>query len=219
MKNLKFIILISLIILAIALFRLTDLGAKLTPDSIRAFVLSFGALSPLIYIAIYSIAPVFMIPGTFISFIAGVAFGGFYGTIYTVIGATFGASAAFLTARHLGRDFIEGLLKGRLKIFDEGAEIHGFKAVLFVRLIPLFPFNMVNYGAGLSKIKFKDFFLATLIGIIPGTLAYVNLGNSITDIRSWRFVLAIAFLILLIIVPLLYKRFKGNTSAVNAKKA
>ena len=78
---------------------------------------------------------------------------------------------------------------------------------------------MVNYGAGLSKIKFKDFFLATLIGIIPGTFAYVNLGNSIMDIRSWRFVLALAFLILLIIVPLLYKRFKGNTSAVNAKKA
>lgn len=219
MKNLKFIILLFLIISAIVLLRFTDLGAKLTPDAIRAFVLSFGALSPLIYIAIYSIAPVFMIPGTFISFIAGVAFGGFYGTIYTVIGATFGASAAFLTARHLGRDFIEGLLKGRLKIFDEGAERHGFKAVLFVRLIPLFPFNMVNYGAGLSKIKFKDFFLATLIGIIPGTFAYVNLGNSITDIRSWRFALAIAFLILLIIIPLLYKRFKGNTSAVNAKKA
>jgi uncharacterized membrane protein YdjX (TVP38/TMEM64 family) len=219
MKNLKFIILILLIISAIVLLRFTDLGTKLTPDSIRAFVLSFGALSPIVYIAIYSIAPVFMIPGTFISFIAGVAFGGFYGTIYTVIGATFGASLAFLTARYLGREFIEGLLKGRLKIFDEGAERHGFKAVLFVRLIPLFPFNMVNYGAGLSKIKFKDFFLATSVGIIPGTFAYVNLGNSIMDIRSWRFVLALAFLILLIIIPLLYKRFKGKAPAVNAKKA
>ncbi len=208
MKNLKFIILLFLIISAIVLLRFTDLGAKLTPDAIRAFVLSFGALSPLIYIAIYSIAPVFMIPGTFISFVAGVAFGGFYGTIYTVIGATFGASAAFLTVRYLGRDFIEGLLKGRLKIFDEGAERHGFKAVLFVRLIPLFPFSMVNYGAGLSKIKFKDFFLATLIGIIPGTFAYVNLGNSITDIRSWRFVLALAFLILLIIAPFIYNRMR-----------
>ncbi|MBI5181629.1 MAG: TVP38/TMEM64 family protein [Nitrospirae bacterium] len=210
MKNLKFTILILLIISTIVLLKFTDLGTKLTPDSIRAFILSFGALAPIVYIAIYSIAPVFMIPGTFISFIAGVAFGGFYGTIYTVIGATFGASAAFLTSRHLGRDFIEGLLKGRLKIFDEGAERHGFKAVLFVRLIPLFPFNMVNYGAGLSKIKFKDFFLATFVGIIPGTFAYVNLGNSITDIRSWRFVLAIAFLLLLVFVPVIYKRFKTS---------
>ena len=210
MKNLKFIILIFLIISAIALLKFTDLGTKLTPDSIRAFILSFGALSPLIYIAIYSIAPVFMIPGTFISFIAGVAFGGFYGTIYTVIGATFGASLAFLTARYLGREFIEGLLKGRLKIFDEGAEKHGFKAVLFVRLIPLFPFNIVNYGAGLSKIKFKDFLLATSVGIIPGTFAYVNLGNSITDIRSWRFVLALVFLLLLVFVPVIYKRFKTS---------
>ncbi len=219
MKNLKFIILIFIITAAIVLLKFTDLGTNLTPDAIRAFVLSFGALSPIVYIAIYTIAPVFMIPGTFISFIAGVGFGGFYGTVYTVIGATFGASLAFLTARYLGREFIEGLLKGRLKIFDEGAEKHGFKAVLFVRLIPLFPFNMVNYGAGLSKIKFKDFFLATSVGIIPGTFAYVNLGNSIMDIRSWRFVLALAFLILLIIIPLLYKRFKGKAPAVNAKKA
>lgn len=117
----------------------------------------------------------------------------FYGTIYTVIGATLGASAAFLTARHLGRDFIEGFLKGRLKVFDDGAERHGLKAVLFVRLIPLFPFNIVNYGAGLSKIRFKDFFFATLIGIIPGSFAYVNLANSIMDIRSWRFAIALAF--------------------------
>ncbi len=219
MKNLKFIILILLVISALVVYKFTNIGTKISPESIREFVLSFGAFSPLIYIVIYSVAPVFMVPGTFISFVAGVAFGGFYGTIYTVIGATFGASFAFLTARYLGREFIEGLFKGRLKIFDEGAERHGFKAVLFVRLIPLFPFNIVNYGAGLSKIKFKDFFLATFVGIIPGTFAYVNLGNSITDIRSRRFVLAIAFLILLIIIPLLYKRFKGNTSAVNAKKA
>ncbi len=210
MKNLKFVILIFLVISALVVYRFTDLGTKLTPDSIRVFVLSFGALAPIVYIAIYSIAPVFMIPGTFISFIAGVAFGGFYGTIYTVIGATFGASLAFLTARYLGREFIEGLLKGRLKIFDEGAEKHGFKAVLFVRLIPLFPFNIVNYGAGLSKIKFKDFFLATSVGIIPGTFAYVNLGSSITDIRSWRFALALAFLLLLVFVPVIYRRFKTS---------
>lgn len=207
---LKFFILILLIAAAIIFLRFTETGSNIRPDAIRAFILSFGALSPLIYIAIYSIAPVFMIPGTFVSFVAGVAFGGLYGTLYTVIGATLGASAAFLTARYLGRDFIEGLLRGRLKIFDEGAERHGFRAVLFVRLIPLFPFNIVNYGAGLSKIQFRDFFLATLAGIIPGTFAYVNLGNSIMDIRSWKFVLALAFLILLVFVPVIYKRFKTS---------
>ncbi len=207
---LKFFILILLIAAAIIFLRFTETGSNIRPDAIRAFILSFGVLSPLIYIAIYSIAPVFMIPGTVVSFIAGVAFGGLYGTIYTVIGATFGASLAFLTARYLGREFIQGLLKGRLKIFDEGAERHGFKAVLFVRLVPLFPFNIVNYGAGMSNIQFSDFFLATLIGIIPGTFAYVNLGSSILNIRSGKFILAVTLLLLLILVPIAYKRIKGD---------
>jgi len=209
-RFLKPFILAFFILSILGLYYLTPLGPRLKPEDLRIFIQSFGLWAPFIYILIYSIAPSLLLPGSVISLAGGLAFGGLYGTIYTVIGATIGASLAFLLARWLGRDLVTRLLKGRLKTFDESAVRHGFKVILFLRLVPLFPFNGINFGAGLSGIRFRDYLLATVIGIIPGAFAYVYLGSSLTEIGSPSFFLAILLLGVLSAIPIIYRRVRGG---------
>ena len=132
-----------------------------------------------------------------------------------MVGATIGATLAFFVARYLGRDFVARVLKGKfqtLSTIDDQAGAHGFQVIFFFRLIPLVPFNVLNYVAGLSKVGAWDYVLGTFLGIIPGTFAYVYLGSSLTDIYYWEFALAIGLLILLTVIPMLYKRWKGRRS-------
>lgn len=126
----------------------------------------------LIYIAVYIVGTVALLPGTVLSFAGAVLFGAYEGTLYTWIGATIGATLAYLMARVLGRDFVDRLFGGRFTAFDQRIREHGFTGLLIVRLLPLFPFNAVNFGCGLTGIRLRDYVLATAIGIVPGTFVY-----------------------------------------------
>ena len=99
-------------------------------------------------------------------------FGAYEGTLYTWMGAVVGATLAFLLARWLGRGFVERLFGGRFAAFDQRIREHGFTGLLLIRLLPLFPFNAVNFGCGLTGIRLRDYVLATAIGIVPGTFVY-----------------------------------------------
>ncbi len=212
-QTLKFAGLLIFIALSGVLFHWTDLGRHLKPEAIRAAVQSVGPLAPFLYLLIYSIAPVFSVPGWIISVAGGLAFGALWGTVLTVVGATLGATAAFFSARYLGRDFVARVIKGKfqaLATIDDRAAAHGFQAIFFLRLIPLIPFNILNYVAGLSKVGARDYILGTLLGIIPGTFAYVYLGSALTRIYSWQFAAAVGLLILLSMIPMFYKRWKGQ---------
>jgi uncharacterized membrane protein YdjX (TVP38/TMEM64 family) len=112
------------------------------------------------------------LPGTVLSFAGAVLFGAYEGTLYTWIGATVGATVAYLTARVLGRDFVERPFGGRFAAFDRRIRKHGLIGLLVVRLLPLFPFNAVNFGCGLTGIRLRDYVLATAVGIVPGTFVY-----------------------------------------------
>jgi uncharacterized membrane protein YdjX (TVP38/TMEM64 family) len=112
------------------------------------------------------------LPGTVLSFAGAVLFGAYEGTLYTWIGATVGATLAYLMARVLGQDFVERLFGGRFAAFERRIRKHGFIGLLVVRLLPLFPFNAVNFGSGLTGIRLRDYVLATAIGIVPGTFVY-----------------------------------------------
>ena len=118
----------------------------------------------------------------------------------------------------MGRGFVEKLAKGRLKTFDDSAAEHGIQVMLFLRLVPLFPFNVLNYAAGLSKIRFMDYLIGTLVGIIPGTFAYVYLGSSLTDILSWKFLSAVALFLVITVVITLIKRRKRKIAGVEEKE-
>ena len=212
-QTLKFIALVVFVLLSAAFFQIADLGRYVKPEAIRAAIQSVGPLAPLLYLLIYSIAPVFFVPGWIITIGGGLAFGAVWGTVLTVIGATIGATLAFFVARTMGRDFVARVLKEKFKTLntlDEQAATHGFQVIFYLRLIPLVPFNVLDYVAGISKVGTRDYILGTFLGIIPGTFAYVYLGSALTNIYSWQFAGAVGLLVLLAVAPMLYQRWKGQ---------
>lgn len=219
-QNLIKLSVLALVVLAIfLLFSLTPLSiSDFTPTSIKNFILKFGVWAPIIFIAIYAFrGAVLVIPVGVMSLAGGLAFGKWYGTIYILIGATLGASLSFFIARFFGRKFIERfewLHKGRIKSFDEGTEKHGFRMMLFMRLIPLFQYDAVNFGAGLSKMKFRDYLFASFIGMAPGGFINAMLGSSLENIISVQFFAALGFFILLMFIPTIYKAIKKRKRAV-----
>jgi len=175
------------------------------------------------FIIIYALrGAILVLPVGVMSLAGGLAFGKWLGTIYILIGATLGASLSFEIARYFGRQFIESfswLHKGKIKSFDDGIEKNGFRMMLFVRLIPLFQYDAVNFGSGLSKIKFRDFVLASFIGMIPGGFINAMLGSSLENIISVQFFAALGFFILLMFIPTIYKAIKKKTNGGAALKA
>jgi uncharacterized membrane protein YdjX (TVP38/TMEM64 family) len=189
--------------------REAGIAERLTPERLREFVRAYGMGAPFVYMGLYTLRGVILvIPASVLSLAGGLAFGPALGTVYTVIGATGGAVLSYLLARWLGRGFVERVLKGRsgrFKAYDEGAARSGFSVVFVARLIPLIPFDVISFGAGLSGIPFGPFALGTLLGIIPGSFAYNFLGDSFTDVGSSQFILALLVFALIGSVPLVWR--------------
>lgn len=189
--------LVIFFVLALFLVRYFDVSEILHPGMIKEKILMFGMLAPFVYVLIYAFATVLFIPGAPLTIAGGALFGPILGTLYVVIGATIGATLAFLLSRFLGRGFV-GVVEGerwkKLGEYDKKIEENGFGAVLFFRFVPLFPFNGLNFALGLTKVTFRDYFFGTLFGIIPGTFAYVYLGDSLASLNSVQIILAIVLL-------------------------
>jgi len=177
-----------------------------TPQSMKNYICSFGALAPVMYIFMFTVVPLTLFPDAILAVASGLIFGVWFGTIYTVIGAACGGTLSFFLSRLYGRGIVEKLAKGKIKWFDEGVEKRGFIFILILRFIPLIPFDVISYGAGLSKIKYKDFLLSTVIGVIPGVWVYTNLGDKSAHLFSIEFFEAVAILILLMIVSYFIKK-------------
>src|SRR5215470_19667914 len=170
---LKLGLLVAFLAAAVYYFRFTDQGREITPQYVLDSIENHGPIAArLIYVAVYIVGTVALLPGTVLSFAGAVLFGPYEGTLYTWVGATIGATLAYLMARALGRDFVERLFGGRFAAFDRRIREHGFTGLLIIRLLPLFPFNAVNFGCGLTGIRLRDYVLATAIGIVPGTFVY-----------------------------------------------
>ena len=150
-----------------------------------AWVASLGAWGPVAFVAGYSIAPVVFAPAFLLTIAAGALFGFVKGVILVMIGATIGATLAFLTGRYLARHFVEGLLRRqpRLQVIDRAVERHGFRLVALLRMSPAVPFVLLNYALGLSRIKLLDF-VAASIGMLPVVAMYVYTGKVAGDLAS-----------------------------------
>jgi len=150
-----------------------------------AWVASLGAWGPVAFIAGYSIAPVIFAPAFLLTIAAGAIFGFVKGVVYVMIGATIGATLAFLTGRYLARQFVEGLLdrEPRLRIIDRAVERHGFRLVVLLRMSPAVPFVLLNYALGLSRVKLLDY-VAASIGMLPVVALYVYAGKVAGDIAT-----------------------------------
>lgn len=214
-KALKPLLFIIFLAAVFALLRVSALGEYLEEERLRAWVAGFGVWAPLVYILIYSVAPSLLLPGLPITIAGGVLFGPFWGVVYTAIGATIGASVAFLIARRMGGGWVEGLFKkGRFREIYETTEREGWKIVAFTRLIPLFPYNFLNFAFGLTRIKFTHYALATFFFMLPGIIAYVVFSSSILALLKGRvstgFVIGLALVVILSAIAVIYKRRKGG---------
>ncbi|MEN8212881.1 MAG: VTT domain-containing protein [Pseudomonadota bacterium] len=135
-----------------------------------------GAAGPLLFILIYAIGTVVFLPGSVLTLAGGALFGPVLGTLYNLTGATIGATLAFLVARYLASDWVEQKTGGRLKQLKQGVENEGWRFVAFVRLVPLFPFNLLNYALGLTRLQLTHYIIASFLFMLPGALAYTYLG-------------------------------------------
>jgi uncharacterized membrane protein YdjX (TVP38/TMEM64 family) len=175
-------------------------------DGLEELVGSAGVLGPLVFVLVYAVLTVALVPGTLVTVVAGAAFGAVWGSVLAVVGASLGAIAAFAIARRAGRERVERRLGDRLTRVDGWITGRGFLTVLNLRLIPVVPFSLLNYAAGLSGVRPRDYVLATVIGIVPGTVAYVALGDSISDPTSAGFLLSVAAVLVLTGIGVLAQR-------------
>jgi len=204
----KFVIFIGVLALIYGIFYFFKIDYRsFTPQNVRDKILAFGIWAPVVYIVFYTLRPLILFPASLLTITGGLAFGPVFGTVYTVIGATGCAVAEFLFARTFGRGAVANLVKGRLAKIDEGIERHGFMTVLWIRLIPNVAYDIQNYSLGLTRVHFRDYLLATAVGIIPGTFAFVYLGYSLTNLRQfWKVLLAIGLILGLVGLQRLWRR-------------
>ena len=144
-----------------------------------AWVAQLGPWGPVIFIALYVVAAVLFIPGSVLTLGAGAVFGVVWGSVYVSIASTLGATCAFLVGRYLARNAVARRIEGnaRFAAIDKAVAKEGWKIVGLTRLSPVFPFTLLNYAFGLTKVSLRDYVLASWIGMMPGTVMYVYLGS------------------------------------------
>jgi uncharacterized membrane protein YdjX (TVP38/TMEM64 family) len=209
---------------AVGLFFLLDLQRFLTLDALKAnrrLLQDYRAAHPLAaaagFMAVYVATTALSLPGAAIlSLAAGALFGPALGTLCACVAATAGATLAFLATRYALRDAVSRRFGGRLEGMNRELAARGFGYLLFLRLVPLFPFFLVNLAAGLTRLPLRTFVLATMIGIVPGGFVYVNAGASlagiasVSDVASPRVLGSLALLGAFALVPALYGRFRKS---------
>jgi uncharacterized membrane protein YdjX (TVP38/TMEM64 family) len=143
---------------------------------LETWIRDAGAIAPLLFMLVYALAAVLFLPGSVITLAGGALFGPVLGTFYNLTGATLGATFAFLIARYLASDWVAEKTGGRVKQLINGVEGEGWRFVAFVRLVPLFPFNLLNYALGLTRLGVLTYIIATYLFMLPGAIAYTYLG-------------------------------------------
>lgn len=206
---------LALLIGTIVALRASGLLDQFDPQQLRHSIAGYGLWAPLIFMLLYSLAPVFFLPGLPLTLLGGILFGPVWGVVYTLSGATAGASLAFLVARYLGRDWIATKLTGeRWQKLDADVARQGWKMVAFTRLIPLFPFNLLNYAFGLTNIRFSHYVLTSAICMAPATVAYIALSSSLTDLLrgtlTTELLVGLVLLVLLALLPLGWKKWQAR---------
>ena len=149
---------------------------SLSPEALNNWLQDLGWIAPLVFIAGYSVATVFFLPGIVFTLAGGALFGPVFGVIYSLTGATIGATLAFLTARYLASDWVARRSGRHLRQLVAGVEEEGWRFVAFTRLVPLFPFNLLNYALGLTRIPLSHYIITTFVFMAPGGAAYTYLG-------------------------------------------
>ena len=221
MKNSIIKIAIAIGIIVVVYFVLRSYGVT---DNIRlenipkikTWVANFGTIAPLIYIGLYLVSTVFFLPGSPVTVLSGFVFGPLWGIFYASIASIISVSVAFLIARYVARDLVEGWVKGNAQFrkIDEQVEEQGWRILMFTRLVPIFPFNLQNYAYGLTSIRFSTYVIVSAIFMLPGTAVFVQLGGAFVsgegNIGKTLFYLGIAgvLMLLLSLIPKFLSKYQ-----------
>lgn len=200
----KFFRFIVLIIVGFALGAyFTRKGFHLTPESFKAFVLSLGILGPIIFVGIFVIRPLFLIPSIALFIGGGLAFGPILGPAYASFGAALGGTVGFWFSRKMGHDYVIKKLKLGADLIDTTK--FSFSVVFLLSLLPIMPVTVINYGAGLSKMNFKSYITAHILGITPRAYAYGFFGSTLLEMGSSKFRIGLMALMIIGLVTAYFR--------------
>ena len=171
---------VAVVYLVLRYYGVTDEIRLENVPKIKTWVASFGRIAPVVYIGLYLVSTVFFLPGTPVTVLAGFVFGPLWGILYASIASIISISVAFLIARYVARDLVEGWVKdnAQFRKIDEQVEEQGWRILMFTRLVPIFPFNLQNYAYGLTSIRFSTYVVVSAIFMLPGTAVLVQLGGA-----------------------------------------
>lgn len=209
-------LLATLLLAAIAAAWSLPGGRSLAPEEVTASVEGLGAWGPFGFVLVYAAGTLLFLPGSVFALVAGALFGPVWGALLNLGGATLGATGAFLLARYVASDWARGGTGPRLERFIRGVEAEGWRFVAFVRLVPLFPFNLTNYALGLTRIPLVPYVAASLLCMAPGAVAYTWLGHAgrsalAGDESAIRYGLAaLSLLAAIVFLPRLVRRLRGQ---------
>lgn len=183
---------------------------------IKTWVEGFGRIAPFVYIGLYLVSTVFFLPGAPVTILAGFVFGPLWGIFYASVASIISVSVAFLIARYVARDLVEGWVKdnAQFRKIDEQVEEQGWRIVMFTRVVPIFPFNLQNYAYGLTSIRFPTYMLVSAIFMLPGTAVFVQLGGAFVrgEGNIWKTLLYLGIagvlLLLLSLIPKLLRKYQ-----------
>jgi uncharacterized membrane protein YdjX (TVP38/TMEM64 family) len=215
----KVLILAAFIVGAIVLVRFTPVKGYLTTEQLGRFLDTAGLWAPLVFIFIYTVGVCLFVPGTFLTGLGAAIFGPYLGFIYVWLGAMLGASTAFVIGRTLGREFAASLVGDRLKKYDEAIERNGFATVLYLRLV-YFPFTPMNFGMGLTRVRFWDYVAGTGLGIVVGTFIFTFFIGTLKEVWasgdwgqliSFKVFFSLALFGFSFFIPKMIKKVRGET--------
>jgi uncharacterized membrane protein YdjX (TVP38/TMEM64 family) len=197
--------LLLLVLIALSLFVLLffwNIETYFNPEHINNWLTDAGGLAPLIYVLVMAMAVVISpIPSLPLNIAAGAFFGPFMGTLYSATGALGGAVISFMIARLLGREIIERFISGHINFCSTCSDKLLTKIIFLSRLLPFFSFDIISYGAGLTKITLRNFGLATFFGMLPLTFAYNYFGSALFLVKGVTVILGLIMVILFFVMP------------------
>ncbi|MFQ5488910.1 MAG: TVP38/TMEM64 family protein [Gammaproteobacteria bacterium] len=208
------LILLALLLTAIAVA--LAYRERLDIAALEQWLRQAGLAAPLLFMLLYALAAVLFLPGSVLTIAGGALFGPFWGTFYNLTGATLGATLAFLIARYLAGDWVAQRSATRLQQLMAGVEAEGWRFVAFVRLVPLFPYNLLNYALGLTRLRLSHYIVTTYICMLPAAFAYTYLGYAGREALAGgesliqKGLLALGLLALVAFLPRLLRRLRDK---------
>jgi uncharacterized membrane protein YdjX (TVP38/TMEM64 family) len=214
----KAVVFVLFIVGALVLVRYTPLRGYLSADAMGRLLEAAGIWAPLVFILVYTVGVCLFVPGILLTGLGAAIFGAYWGFVYVWIGAMAGASLAFLIGRTLGREFAASLIGGKLRKYDEAIARNGFATVLYLRLV-YFPFTPMNFGMGLTQVRFWDYVAGTGLGILVGTFIFTFFIGTLKEIwasgnwgglLSFKVFFSIGLFVFSFFIPRLIKKLRGE---------